>query len=90
MICDFLNNVMTKIPSLAFHSLTLCKTVVVLYGGLTNSDKIVGDVHVLKYDGIMLATASYEKNVKTFPLPRHSHTACYDANDNNIYIFGGY
>ena len=90
MICDFLNNVMTKIPTLSFHSMTLCNTVIVIYGGLTAGDKMVGDVHILKYDAIMLATASYEKNTKTFPTPRHSHTATYDESENVIYFFGGY
>ena len=89
MICDFLNNVMTKIPTLAFHTMTLCENVIVIYGGI-NRDKIMGDVHILKFDGLHVATASYEKNTKTFPTPRHSHTALYDEIENKIYFFGGY
>ncbi len=90
MLSDFFNNVLTKIPYLAFQTMTQCNNIIIIYGGLTTTDKINGDVNILKLDGISIATASYEKNTKNFPIPRHSHTGCYDEYENKVYFFGGY
>ena len=90
MISDYLNKTNTKIPSLAFHSITNCKSKIVLYGGLTISNKLSGDVFILQYNGLSLTKISYEQNKSKFPIPRHSHTSSYDERDNLIYLFGGY
>ena len=61
MIRDFLKND-PKIPYLAFHTMTECNNLYVIYGGLISNDNISGDLLFMKSTGRTFTVAAYEKN----------------------------
>jgi hypothetical protein len=78
-----------KLPCLAFHTMNLCDDFIVIYGGVTESDKVLGDLIFLRPNKAKFLLASYENNKSYFPKPRHSHSAVYYAPQKKLYIFGG-
>ena len=90
MIYNYIPELKSKVPPLAFHSMNLCIDTLYIYGGITSNDKISGDLIFLNVFSTNYVCARYEANQYIFPSPRHSHSATYDINNNVIYIFGGY
>lgn len=90
MIYNYIPELKSKVPPLAFHSMNLCIDTIYIYGGITNNYKINGDLIFLNVFTTNYVCARYEANQYIFPSPRHSHSATYDINNNVIYIFGGY
>jgi hypothetical protein len=78
-----------KVPELAFHSMNLCEDFLVIYGGMKSSDKISGDLILLKKNKSKFLLASYDSNRGFFPEPRHSHSAIYHKPSGILFIFGG-
>jgi hypothetical protein len=63
MLADFFNPSTSKIPRLAFHSMTTCNNdIIVMYGGLKNNETISGDLILLMPDREKFVSASYENN----------------------------
>ena len=90
MFNNYLTLFQSKVPPLAFHSMTLCKDTIYIYGGITTNNKINGDLLFLNAFSNKFVNARYEANQYIFPSPRHSHSATYDKTNNKLYIFGGY
>ena len=44
MFNNYLTLFQSKVPPLAFHSMTLCKDTIYIYGGITTNNKINGDL----------------------------------------------
>ena len=89
MIRNFIQIDSQKVPSLAFHTMTLCEENIVIYGGMNGVERIFGDLIFLKFHKDKFLVASYENNKHCFPKPRHSHSASYDSKNKKLYIFGG-
>lgn len=90
MMRNLVLNEHNKVPPSAFHTMTLCDEYIVIYGGVSTNERILGDLIFLKMNRDKFLIASYENNKTNFPRPRHSHSAVYLGREKRkLYIFGG-
>jgi hypothetical protein len=62
MIKDLFKDDIEKVPIAAFHTLTLCDSIIAIYGGMTEKDTISGDINFIKVGGKNIVNCAYEKN----------------------------
>jgi hypothetical protein len=62
MLKDLLSSERKTIPQLAFHTMTLCDKIITIYGGMSEKNKISGDVYFLKLQNKSFIKSELSKN----------------------------